>query len=57
MQEGDIAALSAAVNEARDPAERFRRGLAARAFAEKQFDRKSNLDSLCGWLEDCCASR
>lgn len=57
VQEGDIAALSAAVNEARDPAERLRRGLAARAFAEKQFDRKSNLDSLCGWLEDCCASR
>lgn len=57
VPEGDVGALLAAVDEARNPEERSRRGLAVRAFAEKRFDRQGNLDRLCGWLEDACVSR
>ncbi len=39
---GDVAALAAAVDQARDPAERDRRGAAARAFARAHFDRANN---------------
>ena len=39
---GDVAALAAAVDQARDPAERGRRGAAARAFARAHFDRAKN---------------
>ncbi len=43
VRPGDIAALHEAIREASDPAERFRRGNAARAFADRHFQRERNL--------------
>ena len=51
VPEGDVAALVAAVTAARDPAERARRGAAARAFAERHFDTARNLQRLCELIE------
>lgn len=53
VPENDVAALTAAIEQARDPAERSRRGRAARAFAEKYFDRATNLQRMCELLESC----
>lgn len=47
---GDVAALAAAVDQARDPAERDRRGAAARAFARAHFDRANNSRRVAGHL-------
>lgn len=55
VPENDVAALLAAVEAARDPAERERRGRAARLFAESHFDRERNLGQLCRWIETRCA--
>ncbi|HMP76781.1 MAG TPA: glycosyltransferase family 4 protein [Kiritimatiellia bacterium] len=49
----DVDALCAAVESARDARERTRRGAAARAFAERTFDRATNLDILCTRIEGC----
>lgn len=57
VPQDDVNALLAAVNEARSSAERARRGMAARVFAEKHFDRQQNLDKLCVWVEGCCVIR
>ena len=51
VPENDPAALLAAVAQARDPAERLRRGRAARAFAAQHFSRARNTQLLCEWLE------
>lgn len=53
VPENDVEALVAAIQEARDPAERRRRGLAARAFAEQTFDRTTNILRMCEMLESC----
>lgn len=55
VPQDDVAALCAAVEESRDPAERVRRGRAARAFAEAQFDRDRNAGRFCEWIETRCA--
>jgi glycosyltransferase involved in cell wall biosynthesis len=49
---GDVSAVLAAVEAARDPAERARRGAAARAFASERFDRARN----CGRVADLVES-
>lgn len=51
VPENDVEALLAAIDAARDPDERRRRGAAARAFAERRFDPARNLADLAGWLE------
>lgn len=51
VPEGDVEALLAAVAAARDPAERLRRGRAARAFAEERFSAARNLARLCDLVE------
>ena len=51
VPENDVSALCAAVEAARDPAERARRGAAARQYAEATFDRSTNLSRLCEMLE------
>lgn len=51
VPENDVAALKRAVDAARDPEERARRGAAARTFAEAQFNRERNLTRLCARLE------
>ena len=51
VPENDVPALLTAVNEARDPAERRRRGAAARRFAEEHFDARHNLTRLADLLE------
>lgn len=50
---GDVDGLLAAVNAARDPAERARRGAAAVAFARKHFDRDMNCGRIAEVLEGC----
>jgi len=57
VPEGDVAALLAAVEGARDPAERDRRGRAADAFAREHFHRGHNLARLVKLLEDAAAVR
>lgn len=47
----DPAGLRAAVEQARDPAERARRGQAAAAFARTHFDRRRNCQRLAGLIE------
>ncbi len=47
----DLAALQAAVEAARDPVERSKRGLAALAFARQRFDRESNCCRIAGLIE------
>lgn len=48
----DVEGLLAAVEEARDPGERTRRGAAAREFAKKHFDAETNVGRICGMLEE-----
>ncbi len=55
VPENDGAALRAAVESARDPAERARRGSAARRFAERHFDKAANLARLCSLIETAAA--
>ncbi len=47
----DVAGLCAAVEAARDPAERRRRGLAAQAFARERFDRGRNCARIADLIE------
>ena len=53
IPENDVEALVAAVRQAADPAERRRRGEAARLFAEQRFEAGRNL----GWLADAVEGR
>lgn len=57
VPEGDVEALIAAIDEARDPAVRARRGAAARAFAERHFDGTTNLRQLARLIERCGQDR
>jgi len=50
--EGDVQSLLAAVGEARDAAERARRGAAALAYARRHFDRATNTERIARLLED-----
>lgn len=43
---GDVEAHATAMREARDPAERARRGAAAKTFAAAMFDRKTNVEEV-----------
>ena len=51
----DPAALRAAVEAARDPAERLRRGRSALAFARERFDRADNCRRLAELIEGAAA--
>jgi putative colanic acid biosynthesis glycosyltransferase WcaI len=54
---GDVAGLLAAVEQARDPAERARRGQAALAYARKHFDPARNRGRVADLLEAAAAPR
>ena len=56
VAQGDVPALIKAVEEARDPQERERRGRAALDFARRHFDRGGNRARVADLLE-ACASR
>ncbi|MCC6739394.1 MAG: hypothetical protein IT452_10135 [Planctomycetia bacterium] len=56
VAEGDVDGLLAAVEAARDPAERARRGAAARRFATERFDAATNVGRICGMLEGAARS-
>ena len=51
VAEGDVAGLLAAVEQAKDPAERSRRGQAALAFARERFDPARNLERVARIVE------
>ena len=51
VKEGDLPGLMAAVSEARDPAERQKRGQAALAFAQKHFHKLDSVATIAQWLE------
>jgi glycosyltransferase involved in cell wall biosynthesis len=48
----DVEGLLAAVGQARDPAERARRGAAALAFARARFDPDRNVAQVVAWVEE-----
>lgn len=52
VAEGDVAGLLAAVEQARDPAERARRGQAGLAFARERFDRARNVLRIARIVEE-----
>ena len=52
---GDVSAVLAAVEAARDPSERARRGAAARAFATERFDRARNCGRVADLVESAAA--
>ncbi len=54
--EGDVEGLLRAVDEARDPAERRRRGEAGRAYARVHFDRTTNTNRIADLLEEVAES-
>jgi glycosyltransferase involved in cell wall biosynthesis len=54
--EGDVDGLMRAVDEARDPAERERRGQAGRRYARLHFDRERNVGRVASLLEECVSS-
>jgi hypothetical protein len=49
---GDVAGLAAALDEAREPRERVLRGRAARAFAERFFERETNVRRIAELMTD-----
>lgn len=51
VRENDVAGLLAAVEQARDPGERSRRGRLALAFARERFDPARNLRQIVEWVE------
>ncbi len=53
--EGDVDGLLAAVESAKDPAERARRGAAALAYAHEHFDRERNCGRIADVLEKAAA--
>jgi glycosyltransferase involved in cell wall biosynthesis len=55
--EGDVEGLLVAVQEARDPGERLRRGSAGMAFARAHFDRKRNCERIVELLEESRTER
>jgi glycosyltransferase involved in cell wall biosynthesis len=52
VAEGDVAGLLAVVEEARDPAQRSRRGQAGLAFAREHFDPARNTETIARIVED-----
>lgn len=50
---GDVTALLRAVEEARDPVDRARRGKAAQEYARRHFDRAQNCKEIAVLLEQC----
>jgi glycosyltransferase involved in cell wall biosynthesis len=56
VAEGDVAGLIRAVEAARDPQERQRRGRAALDFARRHFDRPRNLARIADLLEACVSN-
>jgi len=57
VEEGDLEALIRAVDEARDPAERVRRGEAGRQYARIHFDRTRNIGRVADLLEQAASGR
>jgi glycosyltransferase involved in cell wall biosynthesis len=57
IAEGDVEGLLVAVQEARDPDERLRRGSAGMAFARAHFDRKRNCERIVDLLEEARTER
>jgi len=57
VDEGDVPSLLAAVGEARDTAERVRRGAAALAYARSHFDQATNTERIARLLEATVARR
>jgi colanic acid biosynthesis glycosyl transferase WcaI len=57
VAEGDVDGLLRAVDQARDPAERRRRGEAGRAFARARFDPATNVNRIADLLEEVAQSR
>jgi glycosyltransferase involved in cell wall biosynthesis len=55
--EGDVDGLTRAVDEARDPAVRARRGEAGRQYARAHFDRKRNAGRVADLLEQAASGR
>jgi colanic acid biosynthesis glycosyl transferase WcaI len=55
VPEGDVAALIKAVQEARQPGERARRGRAALDFGRRHFDAKANRARVADLLEACAS--
>jgi glycosyltransferase involved in cell wall biosynthesis len=51
VDEGDVGGLLHAIDEARDPAERARRGQAALGYARERFDRERNLKRVADLVE------
>jgi glycosyltransferase involved in cell wall biosynthesis len=56
-EEGDVDALLAAIEQARDAGERARRGAAALAYAGGHFDREANCARIAGLLESAAGGR
>ncbi len=56
VSEGDVEGLLRVVDEARDPAERRRRGEAGRAYARVHFDRTTNTNRIADLLEEVAES-
>jgi glycosyltransferase involved in cell wall biosynthesis len=52
VSEGDVGGILAAIEAARNPSERARRGAAALAFAREHFDRQRNCDRIAELLEE-----
>jgi glycosyltransferase involved in cell wall biosynthesis len=52
VPEGDVPALLGAVEAAKDPSERHKRGLAARAFAQAHFSYERNCANIAALIED-----
>jgi len=57
VDEGDVPSLLAAVGEARDTAERARRGAAALAYARSHFDQATNTERIARLLEEAVVGR
>jgi len=57
VDEADVPSLLAAVGEARDPAERARRGAAALVYARSHFDQATNTERIARLLEATVARR
>jgi glycosyltransferase involved in cell wall biosynthesis len=54
---GDVDGLLRAIEHARQPAERLRRGEAARAYSRVHFDRQTNTTQIAETLEACVTER
>jgi glycosyltransferase involved in cell wall biosynthesis len=54
VEPGDVDGLQAAVREAMDPSIRRSRGMAARRYAVREFDRERNVARICDMFQEAC---